>query len=335
MMMNSADVEVFEKCLEWRLAGHEVMLATVVATWGSSPRPVGSMLALRDDGLPAGSVSGGCIEADLIERVSLGVVSRPEVVDYGGSVEESRRYGLPCNGRMQLVLEPAPDRPTLQALLSMLKRRKPVGRRLDLATGRMTLYAPAADAVTRFDGRTLDAVHGPRWRLLLIGAGQASQYLARMAQALDYQVLVCDPREEYRLAWDVAEAELLSAMPDDAVRSLNPDARCAVIALAHDPKLDDMALLEALKSEAFYIGALGSQTTNAQRRERLLMFDLDAKQVSRLHGPVGLPIGSRTPAEIGVSILAELVALRHGITLRAVPPPLNEHLFARQLAIAA
>ncbi|MEN6586372.1 MAG: XdhC family protein [Sulfuricella sp.] len=333
-MMQSADVEVFRKCLEWREAGHEVMLATVVATWGSSPRPVGSLLAVRDDGLPAGSVSGGCIEADLIERVRLAPVVRPEVVSYGGSAEESRRFGLPCGGKLQLVLEHAPGKPLLQALLNMLNQRRLVGRRLELATGLASLYAPAADEMTHCDGHTLHVVHGPHWRLLLIGAGQVSQYLARMAQALDYQVLVCDPREEYRLAWDVPEAELLPAMPDDAVRALNPDARSAVIALAHDPRLDDLALLEALKSPAFYVGALGSQSNNARRRDRLRLFDLDAEAVARLHGPVGLPIGSRTPAEIAVAVLAELTALRHGIILRTASPAAREPTFARQAAVA-
>jgi xanthine dehydrogenase accessory factor len=331
--MHSADVEVFQKCLEWRQAGHEVMLATVVATWGSSPRPVGSLFAVRDDGVPTGSVSGGCIEADLIERVRLAPVFRPEVVTYGGTAEESRRFGLPCGGKLQLVLEPAPGKSMLQALLKMLNQRRPTGRRLELATGRADIYTPAADAITRCDGQTLEVVHGPHWRLLLIGAGQVSQYLARMAQALDYQVLVCDPREEYRLAWDVPEAELLSAMPDDAVSALDLDARCAVIALTHDPRLDDLALLEALKSPAFYVGVMGSRTNNDQRRDRLRLFDLGAEEIGRLHGPVGLPIGSHTPAEIAVAILAELTALRHGVVLHAAPPAARKP--ARQPVIAA
>ena len=333
--MHGADTEVFQKCLEWRQAGHEVMLATVVATWGSSPRPVGSLLAVRDDGLPAGSVSGGCIEADLIERVRQAPVFRPEMLSYGGSADESRRFGLPCGGTLQLVIEPAPDQFMLQVLLDMLNQRKPVGRRLDLATGRARLYTPGPDEITHYDQEALSVVHGPRWRLLLIGAGQVSQYLASMAQALDYQVLVCDPREEYRLAWDMPGTELLPEMPDDAVRVLVPDARSAVIALAHDPRLDDLALLEALKSAAFYVGAMGSQANNTLRRERLRLFDLNEHEVLRLHGPVGLPIGSRTPAEIAVSILAELTAERHGIALRAAPLAAREHSPARQPVMTA
>ena len=147
--------------------------------------------------------------------------------------------------------------------------------------------------------------------MLIIGAGQTSAYLARMAQALDYQVHVCDPRAEMRATWDVADTTLMGGMPDDAVIALQADSATAIIALTHDPKLDDMALLEALKSPAFYVGALGSKANNAKRCERLAMFDLTAQEIARLHGPVGLGIGSRTPPEIAVAILAHLISIRN------------------------
>jgi len=157
----------------------------------------------------------------------------------------------------------------------------------------------------------LTTVHGPCWRMLIIGAGQVSTYLARMAQALDYQVIVCDPRKGMHATWDVPDTTLTSEMPDDAVVALQPDASTVIIALTHDPKLDDMALLEALKSPAFYVGALGSKANNDKRRARLALFDLTAEEINRLHGPVGLNIGSRTPPEIAVSILAHLISLRN------------------------
>lgn len=317
--MDSVDLEVLQKCLCWQDDGHPVTLATVVKTWGSSPRPVGSMLALRGDGLLAGSVSGGCIEADLIERVRTAPPSRPEVLAYGGGADECHRFSLPCGGTLQLVLEPAPETHILQTILDTIGQHNPIGRRLDLASGHISLYPPHRDEVTQFDGRTLTVVHGPRWRLLVIGAGQISRHLAQMAQALDYRVTVCDPRDEYSAAWDISGAELVPGMPDDAVSAFVPDARSAVIALTHDPKLDDMALLEALKSAAFYVGAVGSKANNLKRRERLRLFDLSAAEIGRLHGPVGLPIGSRTPPEIAVSILAELTAVRHGIALGVLP----------------
>jgi xanthine dehydrogenase accessory factor len=172
--------------------------------------------------------------------------------------------------------------------------------------------------VLRFDGDRLQTVHGPRWRLLIIGAGQLSRYLAQMAQALDYQVIICDPREEYAETWDVEGARLDRGMPDDVVNAMDLDARSAVVAVTHDPKLDDLALIEALKSPAFYVGALGSRLNTEKRRERLAQFDLSQAELARLHGPVGLRIGSKTPPEIAVSILAEMTAVRHGAALGTV-----------------
>ena len=334
-MMESTDLEVLRTCLQWRQGGHAATLATVTQTWGSAPRPVGSLLAVRDDGRLAGSVSGGCIEVDLIERVQAAPPARPEVRIYGGSAEACARFRLPCGGTLQLVLEPAPGIALLQAVQEAITQRRLIGRCLDLATGASHLYTPHSSETTQFDGQTLHAVHGPRWRLLVIGAGQISRHLAQMAQALDYQVLVCDPREEYSAGWDVAHAELVPGMPDDAVTALLPDARCAVLALTHDPKLDDMALLEALKSPAFYVGAIGSSANNMRRRERLGLFDLSAAEIARLHGPVGLPIGSRTPPEIAVSILAELTAVRHGIELCAVPITASGSKLTHELIAAA
>ena len=152
---------------------------------------------------------------------------------------------------------------------------------------------------------------------MLIGAGQLSRFVAQMAQALDYEVIVCDPREEYAASWQTADAVLDVRSPDDAVCALARDARTAVIALTHEPKLDDLALMEALVSQAFYVGALGSRANNARRRARLAGLALPPAAIARLHGPVGLPIGSRTPAEIAVAILAELTAVRNGIVLCA------------------
>ena len=333
--MDNSDMEVLRKCLQWQHDGHRVTLATVTQTWGSSPRPVGAMLAVRDDGLLAGSVSGGCIEADLIERVYTEPPTRPEVLTYGGSADECHRFRLPCDGTLQLVLEPAPNALVLQAILNALTQRRLIGRRLDFVSGHISLYTPHIDETTQFDGQMLTAAHGPRWRLLLIGAGQISRYLAQMAQALDYQVLVCDPREEYSADWGVAGAELVPGMPDDAVTAFMPDAHSAVIALTHDPKLDDMVLLEALKSPAFYVGAVGSNANNLKRCERLRLFDLSEVEIGRLHGPVGLPIGSRTPPEIAVSILAELTAVRHGIELCAVPITASGSKLTHELIAAA
>jgi xanthine dehydrogenase accessory factor len=164
------------------------------------------------------------------------------------------------------------------------------------------------------DGQLI-SLHGPRLRMLIIGAGQLSQFLAQIAVGLEYQVTVCDPREEYRASWTLQGVDVVHAMPDDLVLEMKLDSRSAVIALTHDPKLDDLALMEALKTDAFYIGAIGSRANNARRRERLREFDLTDEQIAKLHGPIGLYIGSKTPYEIAVSILAELTAVKNGVAL--------------------
>jgi len=313
--MDSVDLECLKKSAEWVEAGRRVLLVTVVKTWGSSPRPPGAMLAVRDDGHVVGSVSGGCIEDDLIDRVRReGLTTHKcETVTYGVSADEARRFGLPCGGTIQLVLEPLTRESGILALLREIEVGHLVARRLDLASGFATLHPARASDGLAFDGKTLVTIHGPRYRMLVIGASQLSKYLATIAVGLDYQVTVCDPREEYTETWDIPGVTLVRTMPDDTARAMNLDERCAVVALTHDPKLDDLALLEALKSNAFYIGALGSRANNEKRRERLHEFDLTDEEIARLHGPIGLFIGSRTPPEIAISILAEITAVKNGV----------------------
>jgi len=318
--MDSVDLDVLKHSAAWIDEGRPVLLVTVVKTWGSSPRPEGAMLAVRDDGLVVGSVSGGCIEDDIIDRTRrLGMTQTAcEAVPYGVSADEARRFGLPCGGTIQLVLEPLTRDSGIRALLREIEAGHLVGRRLDLLTGNVTLHpAEAADGL-RFDGKTLTTIHGPRYRMLVIGASQLSKYLAQIAVGLGYQVTICDPRDEYTETWDIPGVALVRTMPDDTVKAMHVDERCAVVALTHDPKLDDLALMEALKSRAFYVGALGSRANNAKRRERLREFDVTVDEIARLHGPIGLYIGSRTPPEIAVSILAEITAVKNGVALPAV-----------------
>jgi xanthine dehydrogenase accessory factor len=315
--MDSVDLEVLRKSAEWLSAGRRVLLVTVVKTWGSSPRPPGALLAVRDDGHVVGSVSGGCIEDDIVERSRRegAYVKRPQAVTYGVSAEDARKFGLPCGGTIQLVLEPLTAESRIGELLEGVQRGQLIARTLDLESAQVTL-GPAGDAdALAFDGQVLTTVHGPKYRMLVIGAGQLSKYLAQIAVGLDYQVTVCDPREEYSETWDVPGVTLVRTMPDDTVLAMNLDERCAVVALTHDPKLDDLALMEALKSPAFYVGALGSRANNAKRRKRLEEFDLTNEQIARLHGPIGLYIGSRTPPEIAISILAEITAAKNGVPL--------------------
>ena len=314
--MYSTDQQVLDAACRWADQGYRFALVTVARTWGSAPRPAGAWLALRADGLVEGSVSGGCVEDDLAERMRAGSLGKtaPFCLTYGVTKEEATRFGLPCGGTLELVVEPAPDVAQLRLLTTRLAQRKLAARRVDLAGGATSVEDAARDEELQWDGACLTTVHGPRWRLLIIGAGQVSRYLAQMAMALDYEITVCDPREEYAPGWNVPGTSLVTTMPDDTVTAMHPDARTAIVALTHDPKLDDMALLEALKSPAFYVGALGSLVNSERRRERLMEhFDLVQADLDRLHAPVGIHIGSKTPPEIAVSILAQLVAVRNSI----------------------
>ena len=319
--MDNVDLNVLRQITQWVAAGHRVVLGTITRTWGSAPRPPGSAVAVRDDGLVAGSVSGGCIEDDLIDKARAGVLASglPQVVRYGIDADAAHRFGLPCGGLIELVLEPVLPRTQLGALLARLQNGERVRRVLTIATGEVDLQPANETDELELTATQLTTHHGPHWRLLLIGAGQMTQYLAQMATALGYQVVVCDPREEYATGFDVPGATLLRTMPDDTVLALKPDGHTAIIALTHDPKLDDLALMEALTSTAFYVGAIGSRVNQAKRKERLKEhFGLTDAQLARLHGPVGLKNGARTPPEIAVSILAELTAVRYGYR---VPEP--------------
>ncbi len=316
--MDNVDLQVLRQISAWMAQDHRVVLGTITRTWGSAPRPVGSLVGVRDDGQITGSVSGGCIEDDLVARVREGALRlvSPELLRYGVGAEAAKAFGLPCGGTLELMLEPLGADSQIAELLQRLEKGERVQRELELRSGAVSLKPPQANAdVLRLSETHLTTHHGPQWRLLIIGAGQMTHYLAGMALALDYQVLICDPREEYADGFAVPGTTLTREMPDDTVLAFAPDGHSAIVALTHDPKLDDLALMEALKSPAFYVGAIGSRVNQAKRKARLIEhFELSEQDLARLHGPVGLPIGARTPPEIALSILAEMTAERYGVT---------------------
>ena len=359
--MENLDVMVLRTLCGWRAAGQRALMATVVRTWGSSPRPVGSIMALCETGAVVGSVSGGCIEDDLIDRhtrayaqgatqsavtaVESGQVTGsalrsgsdgdghvgghgavqgipsgpPTFVKYGVTADEAHRFGLPCGGTLELLLEYDPDVVVLAELIAALEGGRLVRRTVRLADGQVRLEPAGAPADLVVDAQTLATTFGPEYRMLLIGAGQLAQYLATMALFSGFSVTVCDPREEYRGAMrmsDMPGATLVTDMPDDAVLAFKPDHRSCVIALTHDPKLDDLALLEALSTDAFYVGGIGSRRNNEARRARMIEhFDQTADSLARLRGPIGIYIGSKTPPEIAVSVMAEVLAVKNGVPL--------------------
>ncbi len=314
--MNSTDLSVLNAAVNWLKAGHSVALATVIQTWGSAPRPVGSWLAIRDDGQVAGSVSGGCVEDDLIRRVQTEILTRstPEMVVYGVSKEEAARFGLPCGGTLRLFVEPRPELSILEKLLESVSSHRITRRRIDIQTGVSSLDIGNRNDQFLCDEQFVQTTYGPRWRMAIIGAGQLSLYVADFAVASDFEVIVIDPREEYSEGINRKDVTFVQGMPDDTLIELAIDPHTAIVALTHDPKLDDMALMEALKSPAFYVGALGSRINTQKRKDRLMEFDLNRDQVDRLHGPVGIYIGALTPSEIAVSIMAEVIAVKYGIS---------------------
>jgi len=315
--MNSTDLSVLNSAVNWLRAGHSVAIATVAQTWGSAPRPVGSWLAIRDDGQVAGSVSGGCVEDDLIRRVQTEILTRntPEMVVYGVSQQEAARFGLPCGGTLRLLVEPKPELVVLEKLLEAISTHQIICRTVNLSSGKSIVDQGSRHDEFLCTEQEMRTTYGPRWRLVIIGAGQLSLYTADFAIASDFEVIVIDPREEYAEGLNRNDLIFNKGMPDDVLLEIGVDPHTAVVALTHDPKLDDMALMEALKSPAFYVGALGSRKNTQKRKERLLEFDLNQEQVDKLHGPVGLYIGALTPPEIAVSILAEIIAVKYSVSI--------------------
>lgn len=312
------DREILATAIDWLEQGHRLALVTVVRTWGSSPRPIGSLMLMREDGVHTGSVSGGCVEDDLVTRYRDQQLSDcyPTLVDYGIDRQEATRFGLPCGGRLELLVEELDNQAQLKLLQQHIYNKELILRQVCLNTGEVSLHSAAPSEDFSYGNGYVKKVFGPRWQMLLIGAGHLSQYLAPMALMLDYHVIVCDPRDEYQRGWtlsDNSDIEFVRMMPDDAVQAYATHPRSVVITLAHDPKLDDMALMDALNSQAFYVGAIGSQKNNDQRRERLKQLGITTHELQQLHAPVGLPIGSHTPPEIAVSILAEITAMRHQV----------------------
>ena len=276
-------------------------------------------MALCETGAVVGSVSGGCIEDDLIAQYSKAnaIVDRaPLQLKYGISADEAHRFGLPCGGTLELLLEFNPSADSLTQLIESLEKGQLTQRATNLETGAVTLMVSNAPSELQINETQLINTFGPEYRMLRIGAGQMNEYLATMALFNGFAVTVCDPREEYRGAWSVAGVTVKNDMPDDLVQVFKPDRRSCVIALTHDPKLDDLALLAALETEAFYIGAIGSRRNNTLRQQRMIdHFEQTEASLAKLRGPIGIYIGSKTPAEIAVSIMAEVLAVKNGVPL--------------------
>ncbi len=317
-MLAMEDQTVIRTALNWLEASHSVALVTVLRTWGSSPRPPGSLLAIDTQGRCAGSVSGGCADQHLAEQFRDGLLATglPRRIVYGVDSAEAGRMGLPCGGRLELLVERLDAPETLKSLAGLLEQNIRVRRRVNLQTGVVSLDSEPQGIEFQISETEVYKTFGPGWRLILIGDGQIARYLTGMAVPLGYRVTICDPRPDaYAEPLQTDGVGLSRLMPDDeVVRSA--DARSAIVTLAHDPRLDDLGLLAALDTPAFYIGALGSTRTAEGRRQRLQTLGVEPRSMARIHAPAGLPIGSKRPSEIALSILAQITAVRnlYGVT---------------------
>jgi len=308
------DASIINTALTWLQQAHTVILITVAQTWGSSPRPAGSLMLIRDDGQHTGSVSGGCVEEDLLSRFQQRTLAQdfPSGLSYGVQQTQAQRLGLPCGGRLELVLELLTDPAELQPIVHAIQAQQLIQRQVCLHSGRVT-YTQVQHSHVQYQAQQLSKVFGNAWHLLMIGAGHLSYGVAQIALMLDYRVTVCDPREHYGPQWALDGTQFTAIMPDDAVDAYADHPQSAIVALSHDPKIDDMGLMQALNSRAFYIGALGSKRNSETRRQRLHQLGLSSASLQQLSAPIGLPIGSHTAAEIAVSIMAEITAVRHQV----------------------
>ena len=321
--------DVLKQAIDWLAAGKKVGMATVIGTWGSSPRPTGSLLAVEEGGAFVGSVSGGCVEATVVEQALAATrAGTSKVLDFGISDTQAWEVGLACGGEMKVLVHGAPPAATLRRLLD----ERPVAVVTDLTSGAQSLVdakqasaglpteavAEARRALAENQSRIVDgtdrfvAVYNPPLRMVIVGAVHIAQTLAPMAALAGFAVTVVDPRHSFATADRFPGVALSDEWPDDALAALKPDGRTAVVTLTHDPKLDDPALAAALRSEAYYIGALGSRRTHAKRVARLKEMGFDDAAIGRIRAPIGLPLGGRKTAEIAVAVLAEAIAACYG-----------------------
>ncbi|EET47402.1 XdhC family protein [Thalassobium sp. R2A62] len=310
--------EVLEIALEWVRNGRAVAVATVVETWGSAPRPVGSQLVIDSNGAMEGSVSGGCVEgAVVVEAIDALADGEVRTLEYGVSDDDAFAVGLACGGTIRIMVEPvgaAMPITILEQLVEACTKRKAVAYVADLKTGTRAVVERGHGYEDRFlrdksgfDGDAFVSIHNPLLSMIIVGAVHIAQTLVPVAQAAGFSVTVVDPRPAFGSAVRFPSVVLSEDWPDAAMDVIGIDGRTAVVTLTHDPKLDDPALQKALVSDAFYIGSLGSTRTHAKRVARLSEAGFSQAHIERIHAPVGLDIGAKSPAEIAVSIMAEVV----------------------------
>lgn len=318
--MQYLDLQVIERALEWARAGETLWLCTVLTTFGSSPREPGSLLVARRDGAYAGSLSGGCVEEDFLARLQAEEFVAPIMeVRYGGDGGPNNpQISLPCGGILEVLierLEPGADTLVhLSALYAALLGQRPQLRRISLHDAKVALNADSGlgPRVER-DTEAVRVRVGPASRLLIAGISPVSVACAEFARSLGFEVIVCDPRQELHDEIDVSGVRVETTLPSSFIAAGGCHGATAVVALTHDPRIDDLAMIEAVRTEAFYIGVMGSVRTSRARAERLRRSGgLSDEEVARLHMPIGLALGSKTPAEIALAVMADVLRVQRG-----------------------
>ena len=317
--------QIPEQALAWHRAGKGAALATVIETWGSAPRRTGSQLAINGQGEIVGSVSGGCVEgAVIVEAIESIHEGDARELEFGVSDGDAFAVGLACGGTIRILIEPIgtvlPEQ-MLADLITARAARRPIAYEVDLAANTRALHRSGFEARFRMDrsgfeegSRRFIAIHNPPLRMIVVGAVHIAQALMPMAQMAGYDPVLVDPRETFATPARFPGQKIMNDWPADAIAEIGLDTRCALVLLTHDPKLDDPALEIALRSVAFYIGALGSKRTHAKRIARLEGLGFTSKDIARIHGPVGLDIGASSPSEIAVSIMGQITqVLRQGV----------------------
>ncbi|MGE8420000.1 XdhC family protein [Pseudomonas sp.] len=323
--MQHLDLQVVRQALKWSGAGQRVWLCTVLCTYGSAPRAPGSLLVVSDSGQWLGSLSGGCVEDDFLERVAHGEFAEPvAVVRYGDAHDMRSNIRLPCGGVLDVLVENLPAdcdvRAHLSALQSALLGQRRVQREVDLRDGQRRLNEDhhQGPRVER-DAVSVRLRIGAAQRLLLAGYSSVAHFCAQFGKGLGFDVILCEPREEVLEGVVLDGIEIRRELPSVFIANGGCHADTAVVALTHDPKIDDLAMLEAVRTEAFYIGVMGSRITSDKRRERLQRIGgLGEAELARIHAPIGLNLGSKTPAEIALAVLADIVRIRSGIAREAL-----------------
>ncbi|MEH6556821.1 MAG: XdhC family protein [Oceanicoccus sp.] len=321
--MDDMHLAVISQLNQWLDNREDCWLCTVLNTWGSAPRLPGSLMVCNRQGSVIGSLSGGCVEDDLVLLLQQGELAASEVTYkiYGETDEDIERFQLPCGGTLGILIEPF-SRSNIsdnviqqfQTIERRLQQRTCVQRQCDYTENKQAVqpsdHYPSISHSFDTEGRIAHVEHilGPSTHLMIIGICEVARYLAQFALATGYRVSICDPRPEMAEEWNVDHTTLFTAMPDDTIRAYSADSNSAIVAVSHDPRIDDMGLMDAFNSNAFYIGAMGSKRTSEKRRERLQQLGISLEDLSRLKAPIGLDIHSKTPAEIAISILAEVIS---------------------------